>query len=123
MSSIFSRLAALAFGRYGEALAESSLKEKGYSILQKNFRCKEGEIDIIARDGDTLVFCEVKARRSKAFGSALEGITPQKIKKIKKAAQVFLLRNGITDSDCRFDVVTIDEDGEKREIEVIPNAF
>jgi len=123
MSSLLARMAALAFGRESEETAARFLKKNGYRILQKNFRCKGGEIDIIAREGDTLVFCEVKARKNKKFGSALEGVTPAKIKKIKKAAEVFMLKNGLTETDCRFDVVTIDGEGSSRKIEIIPNAF
>ena len=120
---ISAKLKALSFGRESEKRAASFLKKNGYTIIDKNYSCRQGEIDLIASDGDTLVFCEVKARSSKAFGTPLEGITKAKAAKIRKSAEHYMLRKGIKNVDCRFDVVTIDESGPESSIEIIRNAF
>jgi putative endonuclease len=91
--------------------------------LETNYRCKKGEIDIVARQGKYLVFCEVKARRNKNYGSALEGITPSKIRKIRDTAEDYLTKKKLRGADCRFDVVTIDESKDGTKVELIPNAF
>jgi len=126
MGSLFSKLArlsALSFGKKSEAVAARELKRMGYKIIEMNFHCREGEIDIIAREGETIIFCEVKARRSDKFGSALEGITQAKIAKLKKAAEVYINRNRLEKVDARFDVVAIDEREGERKLEVLRNAF
>ena len=117
------KLEALAFGRNSEKRAARLLVKHGYRIVEKNYRCRQGEIDLIARDGDTLVFCEVKARKSKAFGTSLEGVTKSKVEKIRKTAEHYLAKNGLNEVDCRFDVVAIDGSGNDVTIEVIKNAF
>lgn len=117
------KLEALAFGQSSEKRAARFLVKHGYRIVEKNYRCLYGEIDLIARDGDTLVFCEVKARKSKTFGTPLEGVTKSKVEKIRKTAEHYLAKNGLTSVDCRFDVVAIDGAGEKATIEVVKNAF
>jgi putative endonuclease len=114
---------ALAYGKSAEKRAEKHLRKNGYKILETNYRCKRGEIDIVAKHGKILVFCEVKARRNKNYGTALEGITPSKIKKIRLSAEDYLFKNKLNDVDCRFDVLTIDESDEGVKIELIPNAF
>ena len=120
---IGARLKALKFGQKSEQRAASFLKKNGYTIIAKNYKWRQGEIDLIANDGDTLVFCEVKARKNKTFGTPLEGITTAKAEKIRKTAEHYMYKNGITNVDCRFDVVTIDESGEGSSIELIRNAF
>jgi len=120
---ISAKLKALTFGRNSEKRAASFLEKNGYTIIDKNYRCRQGEIDLIANDGDTLVFCEVKARSNKAFGTPLEGVTRAKVEKIRKTAEHYMHKKGITNVDCRFDVVAIDESGKKTSIELIRNAF
>ncbi len=120
---ISAKLKALSFGRKSEKRAASFLKKNGYTIIDKNYNCRQGEIDLIATDGDTLVFCEVKARSGKAFGTPLEGVTKSKAAKIRKSAEHYMLKNGIKNIDCRFDVVAIDESGPDTSIEIIRNAF
>ncbi len=106
-------------GRY-EELAADYLRCRGYQILKMNFRCRTGEIDIVARDGAAIVFVEVKYRNSKRYGSPEEAVTPVKQRKIIRTAQFFLCRFGIGDSvPCRFDIVAVDGDG----IRHIKNAF
>jgi putative endonuclease len=80
----------LSRGKFGEKLAESYLKQKGYKIIFKNFLTKYAEIDIIAEHGSNLVFAEVKYRTNKFFGRAEESISPNKLKKIEKAAEFFV---------------------------------
>ncbi|MDH5543496.1 MAG: YraN family protein [Nitrospinota bacterium] len=121
--SRLARLAALEFGKSSEDMAARKMRKSGYRIIDRNFSCREGEIDVIAEQDGCLVFCEVKGRRNSNFGSALEGITPAKIRKIKKAAEVYIARNGLHEQDCRFDVVTIDESEGELKLEIIPNAF
>jgi putative endonuclease len=114
---------ALAFGKSSEKAAEKHLRKNGYKIIETNYRCRQGEIDIVAKQGKYLVFCEVKARRNKNYGSALESVNPSKISKIRKAAEDYRTKKNLHGMDCRFDVVTIDESAEGVRIELIPNAF
>jgi len=103
-----------------EETAARYLEKKGYRILEHNFRCKIGEIDLIAQDGTVLVFLEVKYRKNTVFGNPAEAVTPSKQRTICKAADYYRLKKGIAqDVPCRFDVVAILGD----RIEVIKNAF
>ena len=111
-------------GEKGEAEACKYLKKKRYKILEKDFKCKLGEIDIIAKDGAILCFIEVKCRSSHSFGHPEEAITWEKKKRIKKAAEYYMLLHKITNVNCRYDVVAILETKEgKRKINLIKNAF
>jgi putative endonuclease len=112
-----------AIGKAGEEEALRYLSQQGYRILERNYRCRFGEIDLIARDGKTLVFIEVKTRRSQRFGPAAASVTLVKQHHLIKAAQVYLARTRQTDALCRFDVVTIDIDTQKSRIELIRDAF
>jgi putative endonuclease len=96
-----------AVGRTGEEIALKYLRRKKYTILETGFRLFRGEIDIIARDGKTLVFVEVKMRMSDAFGRPEEAVTPGKQEQIRKVAQGYLLKHRLGDVDCRFDVIAI----------------
>ena len=111
------------FGKKSERLAAEYLKRKGYRILETNYRSRQGEIDIIAREKDTLVFVEVKARSSRHFGSPKGAVTPAKQRKISMAALDYLKRTGKVDVRARFDVVSIDTAAGKPDIEVVKNAF
>ncbi|WP_419661263.1 conserved uncharacterized protein, UPF0102 [Desulfosarcina variabilis str. Montpellier] len=111
------------FGRKSERLAAEYLKLKGYRIIETNYRCPVGEIDIIAREKGTLVFVEVKARRSSRFGSPKGAVTPAKQRKISMAALDYLKRSGQDDARARFDVVAIDTEMGRPDIEVVKNAF
>jgi len=98
-------------GARGEKLAASLLRQKGYKILERNFRCRLGEIDIVAQDGDTLVFVEVKTRWSEKFGPPEEAVTARKLRSIEKTGQYFrLLHPGLPEAE-RIDVVAIELDG------------
>lgn len=95
-------------GNLGENLALKHLANNGYKILERNFRSKLGEIDVVAQEGDCLVFVEVKTRWSKSFGPPEEAITPWKIRRIIKAGQYYqLLHLGLPDS-LRLDAVVVD---------------
>jgi putative endonuclease len=96
-------------GRDGEQLALAYLQQRGLVLIEANFRCKAGEIDLIMRDGDTLVFVEVRQRAAGSTVSAAESIGPAKIRRIVRAAQVYL--QGLNRlPPCRIDVVAIDGD-------------
>ena len=91
----------------GEVAAREYLRGKGYLILEENYAGRAGEIDLIAKDGEVLVFVEVKARENTAFGYPIEAITPQKVRKICLTAQQYLVQKRLLGSDVRFDVVEI----------------
>ena len=95
-------------GKSAEDLAAAFLESKGMRILERNFHFgRAGEIDLVAEDGETLVFVEVKARSSTLYGSPEEAVTPAKRRAIRKAAEGYLFVRGVADRECRFDVVTI----------------
>jgi putative endonuclease len=101
-------------GSAAEALAASLLAEAGLEIIVRNYRCRHGEIDIIARDGDTVVFVEVRSRGGDAYGGAAESITPAKRDRLLKTARHYLARLGRLPS-CRFDAVLITARPPRRE--------
>jgi len=111
-------------GLKGEAAARDFLVAMGFDILAERFRCRHGEIDLIADDGGTVVFVEVKARTSRAFGAPEESVTPAKQARLARLASVFLARAGFQDRDCRFDVVAVEADARgKLTVRHIPDAF
>ena len=111
------------FGKTGEDLACGELERRGYAILARRHRCRGGEIDIIARDGATLVFVEVKARESRAFGAAAEAVTWYKQHRIAAIASEYVMKHHLQNRPCRFDVVSIHFDGGQAAVEVFQNAF
>ena len=84
-----------------------SLEAKGYRVLAKNFACAMGEIDLVMQDGDVVVFVEVKARETLAYGEPIEAVTPQKVRKIAFTAQQFLVQKRMLGRLVRFDVVEV----------------
>ncbi len=110
-------------GKKGEDEAAGYLSAKGYEILGRNYHTREGEIDIIARDGKTLVFVEVKAGRQKDFGEPETWVDIKKQQKIGMAAESYLLLHNIENVDCRFDVVAVIFLNTSRRIKHIENAF
>ncbi len=111
-------------GAAGEELAVRFLKENGYSIVEQNYRYRrKGEIDIIARDADYLVFCEVKLRRDDSFGPPEYAVTPLKQRTIRRIAEAYLFEHGIREQACRFDVVTIRFHDGVPVLGLIKNAF
>ena len=107
----------------GEDLACAELGRRGYAILARRYRTRHGEIDIIARDRQAIVFVEVKARRGSEFGGAGAAVTGWKQQRIARMATDFLARRGLLDAPCRFDVVAIDFDNGRPRIEVFTDAF
>lgn len=111
-------------GLRGEDIAVQYLEALGFSIVLRNFRSRFGEIDLIAKDGDTIVFVEVKCRKSRSFGQAVEQITRGKQRKIMKTAGEYLQKCGAPGSKVRFDVLAIDVlPGGAERVEQIKGAF
>ncbi|MDO5798563.1 MAG: YraN family protein [Eubacteriales bacterium] len=106
-------------GSRHEKQAAAFLEKQGLKIVERNFYCRNGEIDLVARDGEYLVFVEVKYRSTSASGMAAAAVDIRKQRRISRAAQFYLLRYGYGEVPCRFDVVAID----KNEIRWIRNAF
>ena len=102
-----------------ERIAGEYLQSQGYEILEYNFHCRFGEIDIIAKQGEYIVFIEVKYRSSERYGEPLEAVTKGKQRTISKCAQSYLYKNRMWDMPVRFDVVGMREN----DIEVVHNAF
>ena len=115
--------ARIALGNVGEDLACEELERRGYAIIARRYRRRGGELDIIARDGQTMVFVEVKAREGRAFGEACEAVTANKRRTITRLALDYLMRHRLTECACRFDVVSIHFDAGVPAIEVFQNAF
>ena len=110
-------------GKIGEELACRELRRRGYDVLARRYRTRHGEIDIIARHREAIVFVEVKARRDDRFGGAAAAVTACKQRRVARMATDYLARRGWLDVECRFDVVTIDYNGDTPRIDVITHAF
>ncbi|MFC1534539.1 YraN family protein [Thermodesulfobacteriota bacterium] len=113
----------LDLGKLGEKLALKRIRRLGYKYVTRNYRCSLGEIDLIAKDGDCLVFIEIKTRKNRSIGCAKEAIDQRKMRQISKVALSYMKANNCCDIKSRFDVIAINIKGGKEEIEVIPNAF
>jgi len=94
-------------GRLGEDLAVRHLREQGLTILERNWRSSGGELDIVARDGDVLVICEVKTRSSVRFGTPLEAVTADKAARMQRLGYAWIRERGVRPREVRFDVVAI----------------
>jgi len=110
-------------GKQGEDLAVAFMEQKGYTVVARNYRCRPGEIDIIARKKKLLCFIEVKTRRTGRFGPPQEAVTPAKQYKIGRAAQDFLQRHRLENWPARFDVIAVDFSSGEGIIDCIENAF
>jgi len=110
-------------GNYGEGLASVYLKKQGYKILERNYRIRGGEVDIVTRDGEYLVFVEVKTRWSHEYGLPSESITPWKIKTLLKTALFYIQKINWGDRPYRLDFVSVDfaNDPQNPKIELIKN--
>ena len=115
--------ARVTFGKLGEDLACAELERRGYAIIARRYRRRGGEIDIIARDGATVVFVEVKTREGAEYGEPYEAVTAFKRRRMGQIAVDFLARRHLIESPCRFDVVSIVWSGERVAIEVFKSAF
>lgn len=106
-------------GAFYERLAGDYLEKQGYTILEYNFTCRTGEIDIIAKEKEYLVFCEVKYRKNNEKGNPFEAVNTGKQRKISECALCYLKQKQLYDTPCRFDVIGILGD----DIELLKNAF
>ena len=113
----------LPLGRRGERAAEKYLKRNGYRIVARNFRASGAEIDLVAIDGETLVFVEVKTRRSRAAGAPEESVDARKQLRMRRAAEAFSVRYRVGERELRFDIVAVDAAGKHLGIELLRNAF
>jgi putative endonuclease len=111
------------FGEKSENLAAWYLKKNGYKIIEQNYRNRMGEIDIIAREKKTIVFVEVKSRRSIRYGNPKWAVTPKKQRKISMVALYYLKTTQQIDAKARFDVVSITSNRDEPQIEIVRNAF
>jgi putative endonuclease len=113
----------LELGKFGEELAYKKIKRLGYKKIIRNYRCPQGEVDLIANDGDTLVFIEIKTRRDKSVGYAKEAVNARKRRQLSKVALFYMKSNNCFETRARFDVIAVSLKGGKPLIEVIKNAF
>jgi putative endonuclease len=96
-----------ALGAYGERVAERHLVDLGLTVLDRNWRCPAGELDLVLRDGDTLVFCEVKTRSSTAYGHPLEAVGAVTTERLVRLADAWIAAHGVVPPEIRFDVVAV----------------
>ena len=113
----------LNLGREGENIATDFLRSIGFKVLERNYKYGRKDIDIVCRDGKTIVFVEVKAGRSKRFGAPLERVNNKKQQNITQVAKSFIQRNDCSGYDFRFDVIAIDAKSGSNRIDHIKNAF
>ena len=111
-------------GKLGERLASEKLEALGYEILEHNYRCTAGEVDIVARDGGCFAFVEVRARRGRACGSPEESVTPAKQRRLIEVAESYLEERGLREVDWRIDVVAVEwtRAGRLERVEIIRDA-
>lgn len=113
----------LDLGKLGEELALKKIKSLGYKSITRNYRCPLGEVDVIAKDGDCLVFIEIKTRRGRSLDYAKEAIDKRKRRQLSKVALAYMKSMNCSDVESRFDVVAISLNEGREQIEVIKNAF
>ena len=113
----------LLLGKQGERVAEQYLKKKGYKVVERNYRCAAGELDLIVLDRRVVVFVEVKTRTGHGFGTPLEAVEFRKQRKMIQAAQFFLTAKRLHQRDARFDVVGVSWPSGEPIVEHIENAF
>ncbi len=111
----------MTLGGWGEDLAENYLKKRGYIIVERNFRCRLGELDIIALDGAELVFIEVKTRKSRSYGLPCEAVNAEKLRHLKRTAAYYTAVASEEKRDARLDVIEILTDGERTFLRHIEN--
>lgn len=111
-------------GQWGENLAALHLEAQGLALIERNWRCRDGEIDLVARDGETFVFVEVKTRRGRKFGAPEEALTPHKAQKLLQLGQNYMAEHELDNVNWRIDLmaVELDESGLLLRCDHIPNA-
>jgi putative endonuclease len=110
-------------GAEGERAAEKFLRRRHYAIVQRNYRCRAGEVDLIALDGNVVVFVEVKTRTQPGYGNPLEAVDRRKQRQILRAAQQYLSEKRLHDRPARFDVVGVWWENGRAQCELVQNAF
>ncbi len=110
-------------GKQGEEKATRLLRKRGYKILARNYRCRHGEIDIVAFEHGEIVFVEVKSRSGDEKGSGLDAVTEHKQRRFARVAAQFLAEKNLSERPCRFDVVAIAATPEAGEDEIVQGAF
>jgi len=113
----------LELGRRGEAVAEEFLRARSWTIVARNYRCRAGEIDLVALDGPTIVFVEVRSRRGDRVGTPFESVVGRKAAQVVRVARHFLAARGWHDRDARFDVIGVRFDADPPVVEHLPGAF
>jgi putative endonuclease len=113
----------VALGKSGEDLACRELERRGYEIVARRYRKRHGELDIVARDGETTVFVEVKTRQGHQYGRGSEAVHSLKRRRMMHLALEYVTSHRLADAPCRFDVVSIDVESGKPVVEVFRNAF
>jgi len=106
-----------------ERLAEKRLKAAGYRVIERNFRVRPGEVDLVAEENGVICFVEVKGRRGEGFGLPADAVTAEKQRRIFRAAEAWLLRERRGEAACRFDVVAVRETSDGPEVEILRDAF
>jgi putative endonuclease len=120
---VFLNKTKIVLGKEGERIAELFLKKKGYKLVERNYRCASGELDLVMLDGRVIVFVEVKTRTGIGYGTPLEAVELRKQRKMIYAAQFFLSTRKLSQREARFDVVGISWPGAQPVVEHIENAF
>lgn len=110
------------FGKRGEKAAAAFLEQRGYTLLERNYRYLKAEVDLVARKGDVLAFVEVKSRKSDDYGPVAETVTAKKIKLMVMAADHYVVERDL-DVEVRFDIVTVTENHGRLELEHLKSAF
>lgn len=110
-------------GQWAESLAEQFLRRQGLKSLQRNYRCKSGEIDLVMLERETLVFVEVRYRQGSDYGSGADSVTAKKRQRLVATAQRYVQQRGLPEPPCRFDVVSVSSLHGRPQIDWIPNAF
>lgn len=123
MRRLLSRLRERRSGARGEELACRELQRSGFEILERNWRCRSGEVDIVARDGGVTVFVEVKERTGESHGKGFEAVTYGKRRRIVRASRLYAAARGIYETPIRYDVISIDWSGESPGIRHDRGAF
>ena len=115
----------LSIGKKGELLAQEHIRKQGYTLLEKNFRCKLGEIDLIAKDRHMVVFLEVRTKTSTAYGPAYNSVTPHKQRQVKRVALFYIAQHNLVNTQFRFDVIgiTLNQESGEYQLDQIQNAF
>ncbi|BDQ33845.1 YraN family protein [Pseudodesulfovibrio portus] len=110
-------------GDLGEDAAARYLESKGLRVLDRNWRFRQWELDLVCRDRDTIVFVEVKTRRAGSMTSPADGLTPKKRARLVKAASRYLTEKALWDEPCRFDLAAVTDSGTSMDVEHTENAF